>query len=135
VPADIQAAMWRKFLFIAAISGVGGVTRTPIGVTRSRPETRRLLEAAMSEVDALARARGIRLPEEIVAQTLAFIDGMGPGVMASMQRDIMDGKPSELEAQNGAVVRMGREMGIPTPVHEFLYASLLPQELKARGEI
>jgi 2-dehydropantoate 2-reductase len=134
-PDDIQAAMWRKFLFIAAISGVGAVARAPAGVIRSLPETRRLLELAMWEVYAIARARGIRQPEDVVAQTLAFIDGMGPSVIASMHRDILNGRPSELEAQNGAVVRLGLEAGVPTPVHDYLYASLLPQELKARGKI
>jgi 2-dehydropantoate 2-reductase len=98
VSADIQAAMWRKFLFIAAISGVGAVTRVPVGVTRSVPETRTLLVQAMREVHSLARRRGIRLPEEVVDQTLAFIDGLAPGVMASMQRDIIEGRPSELAA-------------------------------------
>jgi 2-dehydropantoate 2-reductase len=132
---DIQAAMWRKFLFIAAISGVGAVARAPAGVIRSLPETRRLLELAMQEVHAIARARSIRLPEDVVVQTLAFIDHMGPGVIASMHRDILNGRPSELEAQNGAVVRMGLEAGVPTPVHEYLFASLLPQELKARGKV
>jgi 2-dehydropantoate 2-reductase len=51
-----------------------------------------------------------------------------------MQRDIMDGRPSELEAQNGAVVRMGREAGVPTPVHAFIFASLLPMERRARSD-
>jgi 2-dehydropantoate 2-reductase len=135
VPADIQAAMWEKFVFIAAVSGLGGVTRAPIGVFRSQPGTRHMLEGALQEVVAIAQARGVQISSEVAGHTLARIDDMQPGVMASMQRDIMEGRPSELEAQNGAVVRMGREAGVPTPVHDFLYASLLPQELKARGEI
>jgi len=134
-PVDIQAAMWEKFVFIASISGVGAVTRAPAGVLRSVPETRQMLQRAIAEVTQVARARKINLPEDIIAKTLAFIDGMAPGVLASMQRSIMEGRPSELGAQNGAVVRMGLEVGVPTPVHEFIYASLLPQELKARGEI
>jgi 2-dehydropantoate 2-reductase len=52
-----------------------------------------------------------------------------------MQRDIMEGRPSELEAQNGAVVRLGQEAGVPTPVHAFIYHSLLPSELRARGTL
>ncbi len=66
---------------------------------------------------------------------MAFIDKMAPGVVASLARDVVAGCPSELGAQNGAVQRMGLELGIPTPVHSFIYDSLLPQELKARGEI
>ena len=134
VPADIQAAMWEKFIFIAAISGVGAVTRLPAGVFRRVPESRQMLEAAIAEVVAVARARKINLLEDIARRTLAIIDGLAPSVTASMQRDIMEGRPSELGAQNGAVVKMGLEAGVPTPVHAFIYASLLPQELKARGE-
>jgi len=52
-----------------------------------------------------------------------------------MQRDIMEGRASELEVQNGAVVRLGQEVSVPTPVNAFIYYSLLPQELKARGEL
>jgi 2-dehydropantoate 2-reductase len=127
--------MWEKFLFIASISGVGAVTRAPAGVMRSLPETRQMLEQAMQEIQAVARACEITLPEDIVAQKMAFIDGIAPHVTASMQRDIMEGKPSELSAQNGAVVRMGQEAGVPTPMNSFLYNSLLPQELKARGKL
>ncbi len=135
VPDDILAAMWEKFIFIASISGIGAVTRVPAGALRSVPESRALLAAAIQEVTAVGKARGVRLADNIAARTLAFIDRMAAGVTASMQRDIMDGKPSELASQSGAVVRMGRETGVPTPAHEFIYSALLPQELKARGEL
>jgi len=135
VPLDIRAALWEKFLFIAAISGVGAVTRQPAGNLRSVPETRTLLLRAMEEIEMVAKARGISLSPDIIQKTMGFIDNMPPATLASMQRDIMDGRPSELEAQNGAVVRLGREVGVSTPTHEFIYASLLPGELKARGEI
>lgn len=135
VSGDVQAAIWEKFIFIASISGVGAVTRAPAGAFRSLPESRRLLEAAIAEVTALARCLGVRVAADIEAKTLAFIDGMAPTVTASMQRDILDGRPSELEAQNGAVVRLGAEAGVQTPVHSFLYGALLPQEQKARGQI
>lgn len=68
-------------------------------------------------------------------KAIAFIDNLQPAATASMQRDIMEGRPSELESQNGAVVRLGRETGVPTPVHAFIYRSLLPSELRARGEL
>lgn len=135
VPDDIWAAIWEKFVFIASISGVGAVTRAPAGVIRRVPETRQMLENAVEEVVNLARARNIDLPEDIHVKTMRFIDGMTPGVIASMQRDIVEGRPSELEAQSGAVVHMGIESGVPTPIHTFIYGSLLPQELKARGEL
>ncbi|HSB65969.1 MAG TPA: ketopantoate reductase C-terminal domain-containing protein, partial [Anaerolineales bacterium] len=63
----------------------------------------------------------------------AFIDSLPPNTMASMQRDIIAGRPSELEAQNGAIVRMGLKLNISTPTHGFIYNSLLPQENQARN--
>ncbi len=133
VPPDIQVAMWEKFVFIVAASGVGAVARAPVGVLRSLPETRQLLEQAIHEAVSVGRARKIVLPEDIVARTMALIDSLEPGVIPSMQRDILEGRPSELGTQSGAVVRMGLELGIPTPTHRFIYHSLLPQELHACG--
>jgi 2-dehydropantoate 2-reductase len=135
IPADIQAAMWEKFLFIASFSGVGAVTRAPAGVLRSLPETRRMLEQAMNEVLNVAQGRRIALSEETVAGAMALVDGMPPGGTASMQRDIIAGRPSELEAQNGAVVRLGLESGVATSLHTFIYHSLLPLEQRARGQM
>jgi 2-dehydropantoate 2-reductase len=135
IPSDIRVAMWEKFLFIAALSGVGAVTRAPIGVLRSLPETRRMLEEAMAEILAVAQALGIALPQGTPTQTMAFIDGLPASGTASMQRDAMAGRPSELESQNGAVVRLGHEAGVDTPVHSFIYRSLLPQEMRARGQL
>ncbi len=134
VPPDIRAAMWFKMTFIAAFSAVGAATRAPAGVIRSLPETRRLLEEAMREIVAVAWALGVNLPRNAADQGMAIIDGTEPHVTASMQRDIMEGRPSELEAQTGAVVRLGRKAGVPTPVNDFLYAVLLPQERRARGQ-
>jgi 2-dehydropantoate 2-reductase len=134
-PPDIHVAMWEKFLFIASFSGVAAVTRAPVGVLRSLPETCRMLEQAMGEALAVARARGIALPEEAISRTMALIDGLPPGGTASMQRDIMAGRSSELEAQNGALVRLGQQAGVATPVHTFIYHALLPSELRARGSI
>lgn len=135
IPPDIQISMWEKFLFIATVSGLGAVTRAPADIYRSLPETRQMLIAAFEEIVALARARGVMLPEDTVEKRLAFVDNLPDGLLASMQRDILEGKPSELASQNGAVVRMGAELGVPTPVHAFIYNCLLPQELRARGQL
>lgn len=133
MPADITHAMWTKFLFIAPLSGIGAVTRSAVGAWRSVEETRAMADAALQEIVAVARARGVRMSDNAVATTMQRYDGLAADATSSLQRDIAEGKPSELEAQLGAVVRMGRESGIPTPVHSFLYASLLPQENRARG--
>lgn len=135
IPADIEAAMWRKFLLIATFSGVGAVTRAPIGILRSRPETRAMLQQALHEIYNVALARGIALNEEAIEAAVTFMDNLPPDATASMQRDILEGRPSELESQNGAVVRLGDAAGVDTPLHRFIYSTLLPLELRARDEL
>jgi 2-dehydropantoate 2-reductase len=135
IPLDIHVAMWEKFLFIASFSGVAAVTRAPAGIIRSVPETRHMLEEAMKEIVAVAQARGVGLKDDAIASTMAFIDGLAPAATASMQRDIMEGRPSELSQQAGAVVRLGQEGGKNTPLYSAIYSSLLPQELKARTKL
>lgn len=135
VPEDIEAAMWTKFLFIAGWGSVGAVTRAPVGVLRSRPETREMMRLAMEEIYAVATARGVALDQDIVDKTMDGVDGLSRDGTASMQRDIISGRPSELEMQTGAVLRLGREAGVETPINRFLYSSLLPLELRARGKI
>lgn len=130
---DIRAAMWSKFLFIAPVSGLGAITRVPIGVFRSMPETRRLLIEAFGEITRLAAALGVSLPPEAIQRTLAFTDGIPAEGTSSMQRDLMEGRPSELDAQVGAVVRLAERAGLDVPVHRFMLASLLPQERQSRG--
>ncbi len=135
VSDDIRAAMWEKFMFIAAAGGIGAVTRAPMGAFRAVPQTRAMFEGAMREVVAVARARGIGLSEDLVSERMDFMDQLEPHGTSSMQRDIMEGRRSELDEWNGAVVRLGREAGVETPVNAHLYSSLLPQELRARGEL
>jgi 2-dehydropantoate 2-reductase len=129
---DIQAALWEKLLFIAAVSGVGAVSRANVGEVRQSLPTRALLKQVMEEVAAVAAERGVRLASDIVARTLAFIDSMPGEGTASMQRDVAAGRPSELEAIIGSVTRLGSAAGVPTPATQFIYASLLPQEARAR---
>jgi 2-dehydropantoate 2-reductase len=89
----------------------------------------------MREIFEVARARQIGLSDGIVEKTMTFLDSLAPSGTTSLQRDIADGKPSELDAWNGAVVRLGQEVGIATPLHSFIYNSLLPLELQARGQL
>ena len=134
IPADIRVAMWRKFLLIAAWGGMGAATRSSIGLIRTQPETRQMLQQALQEIHAVAVAHRVALPHEAIAETLAFIDSLPAQGTASMQRDIIAGRPSELASQNGAVVRLAREAGVEVPVHRFIYQSLLLLEMQARGQ-
>jgi 2-dehydropantoate 2-reductase len=124
IAADIQVALWTKFLFIASFSGVGAIANAPAGVIRKDPQRRAQILAAMQEIYALAHARSINLPENSVETVMAAVDGLPEDATSSMQRDIAAKKPSELEAQNGAVVRMARESGIEAPTHTLIYQTL-----------
>ncbi|MCU1349214.1 MAG: 2-dehydropantoate 2-reductase [Acidobacteria bacterium] len=135
IPIDIHRSMWTKFLFIAPMSGIGALTRVPIGVWRSQSETRELVTRAVEEVLAVANARGVTLDPDAIAATLARYDNLPPQSTSSLQRDVMEGKPSELDAQLGAVARLGRAAGVATPICDLMYAALLPQDRKARGEL
>lgn len=134
IPPNIDAALWAKFLFVVSWGGVGTITRAPIGTLRDIPQTRKMLEQAMTEIFNVAMARKVHLPEDIISGTMAFVDTLPAGGTTSMQRDIVEGRLSEIEAWNAAVVRLGQEVGVETPLHTFIYHSLLPLELKARGD-
>jgi 2-dehydropantoate 2-reductase len=114
---------------------IGAVTQAPIGVLRSVPETRRMIDQACQETLAVARAHGIPLADESPAKTMAALDTVPPGLTASLQRDIAAGRPSEMDALTGALVRLGAEVRVATPLHVFLYHTLLALELRARGQL
>jgi 2-dehydropantoate 2-reductase len=135
IPPDIYSALWSKFLIVAAWGGVGAVTRAPVGVIRKLPQTRNMLIQAMEEIAEVAQARSIHLPQTIVTKTLSFIDALPSNNTTSLQRDLAEGRPSELDAWNGAVVRLARQVVVATPLNEFIYGSLLPLELRSRKEL
>lgn len=121
VPDDIWAALWTKFLSVVPGGGLGTATGAGYGVLRTHPATRRLLTEAITEIRDIALARGIRLAEDVVPHTLAWIDQLPADGTTSLQRDLIAGRPSELDAWTGAVVRLGAESGVPTPVNTFLF--------------
>jgi 2-dehydropantoate 2-reductase len=124
VAADIHVALWTKLLFIASFSGVGAVADAPARVLRSDPKWRAQMITAMEEIYALAHARGVKLPANSIDTVMAGVDALPDDATSSMHRDIAAGKPSELESQNGAVVRMARESGIDAPTHTLIYQTL-----------
>ena len=120
-------------MFISTACSLGSLTRLPMGEYRSIPETRIMMTSLMREVETVARAQGVEMDEDVVQKSLDFIDNAAPTIKASMQLDVAAGRRSELEAMIGVIGRKGRELGVPTPVADMVYAALLPIELKARG--
>ncbi len=133
IPGDLSAAIWAKFQFVCAWGSVGAVTRAPIGAIRAIAETRALVERCLDEIGRVARSRAVALKPELAARQMTFIDALDPESTTSLQRDVAAGRPSELDAWTGAVVRLGRASGVETPVHAMIYAALLPQERAARS--
>ncbi|GAB3982113.1 2-dehydropantoate 2-reductase [Actinoallomurus acanthiterrae] len=134
VATDVWAALWEKFLALASLGAIGAVTDAPYGVLRAHEGVRQLIADSMTEIQQVARAKGIRLSDDIVAAEIAFLDRLPADGTTSLQRDIRSGRPSELEAWTGTVVRLGRQTGTPTPVNSLLYelASARAQGLSAR---
>ena len=122
---DPLQVIWTKFIVLCSLAGITSAARTRIREFINNQRGLDLFTAAMLEVDAVGRARGVNLPEGLVEGQVEFIQGF-PDFQNSMHADFENGRPTELDALNGAVVRMGREAGVPIPVNEFIYAVLLP---------
>ncbi|MCI1963689.1 MAG: 2-dehydropantoate 2-reductase [Ancrocorticia sp.] len=124
VDPTIEHAQWSKFALIATFGGVCGLADATIGEVRDFEPTRELLETSLKEVQELARARGVTLTDDDVAEIMRRFAVQDPSGTTSMQRDIAAGKPSELDFLNGAVASMAHEAGVAVPVNEVAVAVL-----------
>ncbi len=127
---DIDAVIWSKFIFLSSFSGITCLMRLPVGPIRSDPETRALHRRAIEEAFAVARKRGVKLADDVVEQRMKFTDGLPAEMYASMYHDLTAGKRLELKWLSGAVVEMGKKLGVPTPAHESYWLAL---KLHAEG--
>lgn len=130
---NIQRDIWTKFLYISTISAIGALTRATIGEMMASPQIKKIMVQTATEIVTIAKAKGIDLPNNIIEKQFQIIERQPYHTTSSLQRDMVAGRPSELEAQNGTIVRFGLELGVPTPVNDFLYYCLLPMEIKARS--
>jgi 2-dehydropantoate 2-reductase len=123
---QILTELWMKFILLATNASITASTRQPIGKLRDDPDVRPVIVAAVKEVHAVARAKGIALPTDAVDKVLDFIGHAPPAMKASMALDLERGNRLELPWLGGKVVALGRELGVPTPVHSTMYALLKP---------
>lgn len=123
---DVRRAIWEKFVFLSAFSGVTAAARLPIGPLREEPLTRELFLEAMREAVAVGRAQGVALDADTAQRQLEFADGLPADMVASMLGDLERGNRLEVPWLSGAVARLGDEHGIATPASRFLYAVLKP---------
>lgn len=127
---EIRKEIWKKYIFITAVGGITALTHLTLGEILAVKESADLLRAAMVEVLAVARARGIIIDDAYIDDIFRALAKYKNDTRSSLHYDLTHGKPMELEAFSGTVMRYGLEANMPTPVHTFIYAALFPHHLK-----
>jgi len=126
---DMLTELWKKFIFIAAGGGFNTLSHLALADIMAVDESREVFYLAMKEAEAVARAKGITLPKGFVEQQFETLKNRATTARTSMYYDLVQQKPMEVEELVGAIVRYGREAGVPTPINQTIYASLLPHHL------
>jgi 2-dehydropantoate 2-reductase len=121
---DIEVERWKKFAFLASMAAATGGTRHSIGPILADADTRAFFVSLLSEVTAVARAKGVALPADFVEERMRFAETVHFGMKASLLHDLERGNRLELDWLTGRVVALGRELGVPTPSNEAAYAML-----------
>ena len=121
---DMNRERWQKFIFLSSMAGANCVTRLPIGKVLADPDTRAFYRKLMEECFAVGRKSGARVPDNWVEDRMMFSDNAPPGMKASMLHDLEAGNRLELDWLTGKVVSLGRELGVPTPASEAVYAAV-----------
>ena len=132
ISEDIEAELWKKFIAIC-VSGLLAVSRTTYGELRELPETREMMIGLLKEVFILSQKIGIKIEYDFVEKTVSLIDSYPYNSTSSLTRDVWEGKLSEIDYQNGSVVKLGEKYGVDTPINKFIYNCILSGELKIRN--
>lgn len=128
--ADARVPIWEKFCYLAPFAAFTGAARLPIGPLWADAATRETFGAAVAEVAAVARAEGVAVPDGVVERVAGYLEDIPGATRSSLLIDLQQGKPIEVEALLGAVVRRAARQRVPVPVMSALYAVLKPH---ARG--
>jgi len=121
---DGRVPLWEKFAYLTPFAGMTGAARQPVGVIRADPVARAQLQAGFKEVEALARAEGVAVREDLLQRSMRYVDGVPPSMRSSLLIDLSQGKRIEVEALQGAVVRRAAAHGLAVPVMTTLYGVL-----------
>ena len=127
ISLDPLQVLWEKFIVLSALAGITSAAQTRPKELLKYPDARAMFCNAMEESLAVGLAKGINLPDNLVQDSLKYIESL-PDFQNSMHGDYEAGRATELEALSGAVIRLGKQIGVKTPVHEFLYSVLLPHK-------
>lgn len=124
--ADVNVALWEKFLLFSAASSMTAGARCRFGQIREDPDMASAFRHLVAEAYAVALARGVALEQDSVERTVEILQNLPAEGRTSMAHDVELGKPLELDSVGGALLRMGRESGVPTPYTHAFVAALTP---------
>jgi 2-dehydropantoate 2-reductase len=124
IPDDINRAIWEKYIRLVTMSAMTTLCRMPIGPIRDEVHTRNLLSQILAEIIDVGKAKGLKFSDNVLQEQLDIIDGYPPSMVASMCGDLRRGYPLEVPWFSGTIVRLGKELNIPTPANGFVYAAL-----------
>ena len=126
--ADALLPLWTKYIFIGPMAGVTSLTGKPFGDVLADAADRAMVEGMMKEIEAVARKKGVHFPPDIVEASLGKAAAFAPTTKTSMQLDYERGNRTELDIFTAYMVRAGKELGIPVPLHRKVYAELMMRE-------
>ncbi len=129
----IMVEVWTKFARLSVFSGMTAVTRCPLGPVVADPDLFAMLQAGLRESIAVARGRQIPLAAKVFDEIVAGMREMPAGTKSSMLEDLERGRRLELPWLSGAVVRIGEEVGVDTPIHRLI-VTLLKPHVNGRGQ-
>ncbi len=112
---DARVTLWEKMTLMCGMAGLTTLHQRPMGEILGDAGLRETFVAILRECDVVARARDVPLPDDFVDARVRYAEGIDPAAMSSMSRDFLRGRAIELETFNGAIVRMGGELGIDVP--------------------
>ncbi|MXX53365.1 MAG: 2-dehydropantoate 2-reductase, partial [Dehalococcoidia bacterium] len=131
VAADINEALWNKLVYICGLSGMTCITRSSFKEVVATPQTADLTLMVMEEAATVGRAAGVNLANDVAETTMAHLYEERDGLVSSMHADLNGGRPLELANLNGKVSELGHELGVPTPMNDFITACLTPAHNRA----
>ncbi|WP_432164284.1 ketopantoate reductase family protein [Streptomyces tendae] len=127
--ADVEKAIWEKFVFLVGLSATTATVRQPIGVIRSNKRSRRLLYDVMAETVALAQATGVRLDDDFASAQLDFCDTLPAGMTSSMHNDLEKGNRLELPWLSMGVADLAAQRNVAAPRNRTVSDILAPYVL------
>lgn len=131
IAEDIEQALWNKLVYICGLSGMTCITHSSFAEVMDSPETREMTLGVITEAAAVGKASGVNLAPDLIDSTMNIFIEDKDHLISSMHADLNAGRPMEFGNLNGKVSELGRELGVPTPINDFITACLTPQHKRA----